>query len=181
MIEKKRHAVDPMFNERTLCGRRITRTIVTVLRQFRWTDPSMCTSCRKNADTETLMNEQRSTSTAVSRHEHSSLVNLALGLGPEARQWEMTEWFRRHELAATNPRGSERGIVALIIGWANYAIVHRAMNEAPIGNDQVIGKAWQSMGRELIVLLNAELDRLDGGQLDAGIRAFAKHEGVELE
>ena len=174
LVQKKRHVEDPNCRGRTLCGRRLSGHMALVEKGFHWVDPSTCVTCSRNSDVTPHLE------TKPLNIEQNVSLRLALGLDPGGLD-RFAVWFKRHELAVLRPRGPEIGIVGLITAWATYAISHRAMHEAPIGNDQVIGKAWEKMGRELLVLLNAELDRLDGGQLDAGIRAFAKHEGVELE
>jgi hypothetical protein len=168
---KRLHLADPSFPERTLCGRRVTHTL-----RIAADNGSNCFSCCRMRDKDTF--EEK---TLVTVRLSSGVVNDAFGLGASSEKHRESDWFKRHALAVSHPRGPEVGIVWLITGWVNYALSHRAMNESSIGADQVLGKAWQRMGREILVALNGSLDRLDGGLLDDGIRDFAQREGVDLE
>lgn len=89
-------------------------------------------------------------------------------------------WILRHAAACRLPKGTEL-IVRLIHAWGLYAAAHYREHGRLIGEDAVLGASWKRMGHELLVLLNGDLGRLDGGSLDHGIREFAKQHGVDLE
>ena len=87
------------------------------------------------------------------------------------------DWLKRHQAALTHPRASERGIVGLIAGWTGYAQAHRETFEDVIGHDHFLGREWYDIGKAILQLLNGDLGRLDGGSLDAGVRAAMMSQG----
>jgi hypothetical protein len=76
-------------------------------------------------------------------------------------------WRDRHIQAVNAPRGPERAIVAGLRAWCDYAVLHATRYESEIGDDGVLGPAWEQWGRALRTLLNGETGRLDCGTLDA--------------
>jgi hypothetical protein len=48
-------------------------------------------------------------------------------------------------------------------------------------DDGFLGPAFVEIARSLLVLLNGELGRFDGGTLDALVRAIAAENGFELD
>ncbi len=83
-----------------------------------------------------------------------------------------------HNRAILAPRAAEK-VGKLSEHWADYASCHFALYEAKIGEDGVLGPAWEAIGASLIVMLNGETGRLDCGKLDGFIRYTLKEHGVE--
>lgn len=79
----------------------------------------------------------------------------------------MGGWRDRHIAAVNAPRGVERPMVAALRAWCEYADLHAKRFESDIGDDGVLGPAWEKWGRGLRLLLNGETGRLDCGTLDA--------------
>lgn len=75
-------------------------------------------------------------------------------------------WQDRHIAAIREPRGPEGAIIGLIAAWASYADTHKARYESGIGQDGVLGPAWQAIGENIRTLLNGECGRFDCGTLD---------------
>lgn len=69
----------------------------------------------------------------------------------------------------------------MLLAWAGYAVAHRMRYESPIGDDGVLGPAWQAQGEALLTLLNGERGELDGGLCDRIVRAVLANEGCETE
>jgi len=90
-------------------------------------------------------------------------------------------WVARHNRAVQYPRGVEEGIVNSVAGWMSYAEIHKARYEQGIGEDYFLGHEWEKIGMSLLVLLNGDLGRLDGGTLDAAIRNALRAEGFDGE
>jgi hypothetical protein len=91
-------------------------------------------------------------------------------------------WERRHNAAVIAPVPTyEAGLVGMLKGWATYASDYTARYETPIGEDYVLGVAWQKIGEELRTLLNGELGRLDGGTLDSFILGTLRENGGNME
>ncbi len=84
-----------------------------------------------------------------------------------------------HMEAFENPKGAERGIIALIKGWASYAGLHFHMNGEALGNDYFLGDEWAMMAKHIRQLLNGDLGRLDGGMLDRFICFALEAEGFD--
>lgn len=87
----------------------------------------------------------------------------------------------RHLDALRNPRGVEKGIVALILSWLVYADVHRDIYSSAIGEDGYAGPVWLEQGKGLNHLLSMDLGRLDGGALSSGIYAALHSQGFTEE
>jgi hypothetical protein len=90
-------------------------------------------------------------------------------------------WQNRHQSAVLNPTGFERPMVHLLTGWSEYAETHRARYESVIGDDGVLGPAWEEIGDALRTMLNGDLGRLDGGTLDSFILNTMRDNGVNME
>lgn len=118
-----------------------------------------------------------------------------------------TDWKLAHNNAISGPRENERGIRDLIMGWLTYADQYEtqygsaAHQDEPcdecnaevgercrpdctsgnrtLGDDYVLGAAWEAIGHELLTLLNGDLGRLDGGTLDHAIRAAFTLAGLD--
>lgn len=88
-------------------------------------------------------------------------------------------WKIRHQDAWTAPRGAERPIVALIKAWLDYAAEHARQFESGIGDDGVLGEEWKDIGCGIRGLLNGELGRLDGGELDRIISQALQEQGFD--
>jgi hypothetical protein len=96
-------------------------------------------------------------------------------------------WENRHENAVIgsdlgrNANKHEDSIVKMLRGWEKYAQAHRLRFESPIGEDYVLGVAWQEIGEALRTLLNGELGRLDGGTVDGFILDTMAENGINTE
>jgi hypothetical protein len=99
------------------------------------------------------------------------------------------EWMRRHMMAwelsdageSTGKMKLEATVRDLVIAWARHGEAHRIVHGTNIGEDQYLGFAWKAQAQALLMMLNGELGRLDGGTLDKIIRAVAETCGVDLE
>ncbi|MBM3791777.1 MAG: hypothetical protein FJW35_15700 [Acidobacteria bacterium] len=91
------------------------------------------------------------------------------------------EWEIRHAQAVANPGLREVGLVSLLEGWERYGEKHFVLHGSMIGADCVLGPAWETIGESLLILLNGDLGRLDGGLLDSRIRQAAQRNGATLE
>ena len=90
-------------------------------------------------------------------------------------------WKARHDSAVTTPRGFERPVMVMLLGWADYAESHLKRYESPIGHDGVLGDEWEKIGQSLQGLLNGETGRLDCATLDAAIRRVLVANGCKGE
>jgi hypothetical protein len=91
-------------------------------------------------------------------------------------------WKDRHIAAINAPRTvtGEWALLKLITAWRDYAKMHKAKYEAPIGDDGYVGEYWQDIGHALVKLLSADHgQRLDNGTLDVYLRAIAAEHGVD--
>ena len=94
----------------------------------------------------------------------------------------MTDWKTRHDEARRTPRDPiERALVGLLNNARLYAVTHEARYHAPIGEDYVLGPAVQDILTAIRVLLNGELGRLDGGELDRELVTLAEAHGLTLD
>jgi hypothetical protein len=89
-------------------------------------------------------------------------------------------WVLRHKKAIELPQGPERPIVRLLEAWLLYAEQHQERYESKIGDDGVLGKAWEAIGVALRGLLNGECGRLDCGTLDSIILDSMKENGIDV-
>jgi hypothetical protein len=69
----------------------------------------------------------------------------------------------------------------MLVQLAKYADAHHRTYESPIGDDGVLGDAWESALRSLVALLNGETGRLDCGDVDHAARAMHRVAGFEGE
>jgi hypothetical protein len=88
------------------------------------------------------------------------------------------DWKARHltAMASTEitskrlrPHHHETALVGMLKSWQTYAMAHQQMFESKIGDDGVLGPAWQEIGEAMRTLLNGELGQLDGGAMDRAI------------
>ena len=96
------------------------------------------------------------------------------------------DWQIRHneavDLYCTMIRSHEHSFLKLLAGWKGYADSHKYMFESCIGDDNVLGPAWEVVGDGLRELLNGEVGpRLDCGTLDSFIYDTMKDNGVDVE
>jgi len=111
--------------------------------------------------------------------EHLSLLSLSAG-NPWARS-HMMAWEFSDVVKSTGSMKLEAALRDSILAWARYGETHRAVHGSNIGEDGVLGTAWKAQAQTLLIMLNGELGRLDGGTLDKLIRAIAETCGVDLE
>ncbi len=97
-------------------------------------------------------------------------------------------WQDRHNAAvvtAVSPfqnRAFETPLVAMLLGWEQYAVDHKTRYDSPIGDDGVLGPHWRDIGLGLRGLLNGDCGpRLDCGTLDAFLLGTLEANGVETE
>lgn len=91
-------------------------------------------------------------------------------------------WMERNIDAWRHPKaGAERALVTMVNGWAEYADAHRERFGSTIGDDGVLGPAWEEIARGLRSLLNGEIGRLDGGFMDSILYDAAASQGVNLD
>jgi hypothetical protein len=96
-------------------------------------------------------------------------------------------WQDRHDSAvnAAPHRASknlfETFIVRSLQAWEGYALAHKERYESLIGDDGVLGPAWEQIGDGLRTLLNGETGRLDCGTLDAFLLDTMSENGVDVE
>ena len=78
--------------------------------------------------------------------------------------------------------GQEVPIVKMLRGWLLYADIYAKTYEGTgIGEDGLLGDAWQDVGKALRVLLCGTIGRLDAGTVDALICNVLKEEGFNVE
>lgn len=91
-----------------------------------------------------------------------------------------SSWPQLHCSAWVNPRGTERGIRAMLEGFAAFADAHVA-SDYTIGQDGFFGPHAEDMIQALLALLNLDCGRFDCGTLDRLIRELAVAAGVDLD
>jgi hypothetical protein len=90
-------------------------------------------------------------------------------------------WLRNHAIAMSHPRpGFESAIVGMLNAWAAYEQAHTKNHEHTIGDDHVLGPAWESLGQAIRALLNGETGRLDCGTIDGIICSRLKANGFTI-
>lgn len=82
-------------------------------------------------------------------------------------------------LATSGPFDSALG--ELLRGLAQYADDHESRYGSPLGQDYVLGAAWETALRSAVALLNGETGRLDCGDVDGIARALHRAAGFEGE
>ena len=98
---------------------------------------------------------------------------------------DMGGWKARHDSAIVlaRPTGMCRPFETPIAGmlhlWAQYAADHKKEYDAQIGDDYVLGPAWEELGDSIRTLLNGQTGRLDCGTLDAFILDTMSKNGVD--
>lgn len=101
-----------------------------------------------------------------------------------------TGWDVRHNAAVDNALATaptvqassqESTVVRMLSAWAGYAKAHREKFESTIGEDYVLGPAWEEIGLGIRALLNGETGRLDCGTLDAFILDTLGGNGVSTD
>lgn len=88
-------------------------------------------------------------------------------------------YWQRHEDAMTRPRGPERPVAGMLHAWLLYADLHRERYQSGIGEDDVLGPEWASIGSALRGLLNGECGRIDCGAVDTVICETLREEGID--
>lgn len=94
---------------------------------------------------------------------------------------DTTGWSTRHTNAWAFPNSEERPIRDMILAAARYADRHRQRFESNIGDDVVLGPAWEGIVRNIRTLLNGECGRFDCGTLDGVLCDMLAREGFEDE
>lgn len=104
---------------------------------------------------------------------------------------DAANWIPRHMAACRGTPGrlahdtgrlmAESAIRSLILAWLQYADTHWAMYDSGIGEDSVLGPAWEAIGRQLRNLLNGECGRFDCITLDGLILDVLASEGYREE
>lgn len=80
------------------------------------------------------------------------------------------------------PAKHEASYLLMLGGWETYARAHKNEFGSSIGDDGVLGPAWESIGDGLRELLNGEVGaRLDCGTLDSFIVDTMKDNNVDVE
>jgi hypothetical protein len=79
------------------------------------------------------------------------------------------------------PKAQETAVAQMLRAWETYAAAHNARFESAIGEDYVLGPAWEQIGLGIRALLNGELGRLDGGTLDRFILDTLKENGSNTD
>ena len=91
-------------------------------------------------------------------------------------------WEDRHNAEFAHPRTPTGGpVVHLIKGWVLYAESHKKRFDSLIGDDGVLGPAWETIGDELRTILNGECGPLDCGTVDGGILATMVKNGTNID
>lgn len=90
-------------------------------------------------------------------------------------------WQERHMYAVERPNAREEGIVSMLEGWFDYALRHKINYSSLIGDDGMLGPAWEEIGDALRTLLNGECGRLDCGTVDGFILHTMRENGVDTE
>jgi hypothetical protein len=89
--------------------------------------------------------------------------------------------FRRdHAGGHTALRGNsrERGILAMLAGWLDYADEYRDTNGDSVADDGYLGSEWIDIGKAIRSLLNGDTGHLDCGSLDSVICDTFEAEGI---
>jgi hypothetical protein len=92
-----------------------------------------------------------------------------------------TGWTVRHNTALRAPNAKERPIRDMLESWHDYAGNYHNQFDSLIGEDYVLGVAWQSIGESIRTLLNGEIGRLDGGTVDSFILKTLSANGINTE
>ena len=89
-------------------------------------------------------------------------------------------WAERHLAAWRAPEGFEIALKAMIVGLSVYGRETQRQFSSQLGADYFLGPACKEIAEAIIVLLNGDLGRFDGGTLDALVRAICVEHGIEL-
>lgn len=93
------------------------------------------------------------------------------------------EHVRACQRAARTGRGRAdfaRAMGAMLRGWSEYADAYAARYGDAVGDDAVLGDAWQRIGDGLRALLDGEVGGLDCGSIDANVLDCMARNGVEV-
>ena len=95
----------------------------------------------------------------------------------------MNDWKRRHVMAMSAPKSGthEQAVVEMVKAWKLYAAAHERAYGSKVGEDSVLGPAWESIGYALQVLLNGETGRLDCATLDSDILRLMERNGIDVD
>jgi hypothetical protein len=97
-------------------------------------------------------------------------------------QWKYQHNKAIHEaLSDYSESNRETGVVRMLVGWQEYARDHKTRFESAIGEDYILGVAWQEIGEALRTLLNGETGRLDCGTVDGFILDTMTENGIDTE
>lgn len=92
------------------------------------------------------------------------------------------QFARNHRTAYSFPRKGFEGAFSYgIRALAEYADAHQERYDSPLAEDYVLGEAWEQAIRGVLALLNGELGRLDGGELDRTIREIGARAGFKSD
>lgn len=92
----------------------------------------------------------------------------------------MKDWKQRHAAAMASPKSGthEQAVAEMVKAWKLYAAAHERAYGSKVGEDSVLGPAWESIGHALQVLLNGETGRLDCASLDSDILRLMERNGI---
>lgn len=90
-------------------------------------------------------------------------------------------WVKRHVAAWNTPEGFESALKGMIVGFDEYGHSMRSKLGTPPGEDMFLGPAFKQIAEAVLILLNGDLGRFDGGTLDSLVRAICTENGVELD
>ena len=88
-------------------------------------------------------------------------------------------WIIRHSQALDNPTGIEIPTVRIFQYLGDAIEAHKEQYGMNIADDYILGAAWLEIAKQVRVLLNGELGRLDGGTLDRAITSLAETAGFK--
>jgi|1_EtaG_2_1085319.scaffolds.fasta_scaffold09492_1 hypothetical protein len=89
----------------------------------------------------------------------------------------MTDWIIRHFNAMDNPTSIEAPTVKIFQYLGDAIEAHEERYGTKLANDYILGAAWLEIAKQVRVLLNGELGRLDGGTLDKALYSLAQVAG----
>jgi hypothetical protein len=107
---------------------------------------------------------------------HKELITKSLEKA-SSQAFRENKWGQRHVAAWNEPQPVEAGVVGMVNAAAIYADHHRQRFESKLGDDGVLGDPWADVLRSVLVLLNGDIGRLDGGTVDGLVRSMLREEG----
>jgi hypothetical protein len=69
----------------------------------------------------------------------------------------------------------------MLESWNDYACNHYNQFDSLIGEEYVLGPAWQAIGESIRTLLNGDCGRLDCGTIDSFILKTLASNGISTE